>query len=280
MKNILILSNFESYSINATTYAMQFFSGQSCHFYFLNIVKVWEYTTDNLIVANENETIYDTILASSKTKLKNKISLLEETYAHEDYTFTDLLDYDVFTDAIKQAVKNYHIDCILMGSNGQSNFIEKIFGSHSTRVVRKVDCPVFIIPEDYVFTPIHNALLVLDKENAYSSYIFDKAFNIIERKKTRVSVLRLSTSEPLFKKEELFQIKKDFDQNDVPYFYCSQEIENKGKQLQVVDEVLKADINIVSTRPVSFTSRILSNDGVDELILKIKKPTIFLKDYN
>lgn len=72
MKNILILSNFESYSINATTYAMDFFSGQSCHFYFLNVVKVWEYTTDDLMTANEGETVYDTILSSSKSKLKKK----------------------------------------------------------------------------------------------------------------------------------------------------------------------------------------------------------------
>lgn len=278
MKNILILSNFESYSINATTYAMHFFSGQSCHFYFLNIVKVWEYTTDNLITAGEDETIYDTILSSSKTKLATKIKLLKETYSHEDYIFTELLDYDVFTDAVKQAVKNYHIDCILMGSNGQSNFTEKIFGSHSTRVVRKVDCPVFIIPENYSYTPIHNVLLVLDKKNTYSTYVFNKAYKIINLKTTRASVLRLSSSEPLFRKEEIRQIEKDFDQKNVPYFHLSKHTENKGEQLQIVDEVLKADINIISTRPTSFTSRVLKNSGIDELILKIEKPTLFLKD--
>ncbi len=278
MKNILILSNFEPHSINATTYAMHFFSGQSCHFYFLNIVKVWEYTTDNLITASEDETLYDTILSSSKTKLDTKIAFLKETYTHEDYTFTDLLDYDVFTDAIKQAVKNHDIDCIIMGSNGQSNFIEKIFGSHSTRVIRKVNCPVFIIPENYVYEPIHNVLLILDKDTTYTTHVFDKAFKIIDRKTTRVSVLRLSSSEPLYQKEEMHQIEKDFDQNNIPYFHLSQHTENKGKQLQVVDEVLKTDINIVRTSPTSFTSRILKNTGIDDLILKIEKPTIFLKN--
>ena len=278
MKNILILSNFESYSINATTYAMQFFSGQSCHFYFLNIVKVWEYTTDNLMAANDDETIYDTILSSSKNKLKKKMAYLKETYAGEDFTFTDLVDYDVFTDAIKQAVKAYDIDCILMGSDGKSNFTERLFGSHSTRVVRKVDCPVFIIPDNYSYASIHHVLLVLDQKNVYSSYIFDKAFKIIDRKSIKVSVLRLSESEPLYKKEEVGQIAKDFDQSNVPYFHLSPRTDDKGKQLQIVDEVLHADINVISTRPTSFSSRILKNSGVDELILKIEKPTFFLKD--
>lgn len=278
MKNILILSNFESYSINATTYAMDFFSGQSCHFYFLNVVKVWEYTTDNLMTASEGETVYDTILSSSKGKLKKKITHLEERYKKEDYTFTALVDYDVFTDAIKQAVKSYAIDCILMGSNGQSNFIERLFGSHSTRVVRKVDCPVFIIPDNYIYVPIHNVLLVLDEKNVYSTYIFDKAFKILDRSASKVSVLRLSETEPLFKNEEISQIGKDFDQRTVPYFHLSELTGTKGNQLQIVDEVLHADANVISTRPVSFTSRLIKNTGVDELILNIEKPTIFLKD--
>jgi len=257
---------------------MNFFSGQSCHFYFLNIVKVWEYTTDNLMTASKDETIYDTILSSSKSKLKKKIAYLENTYPEEDYTFTALVDYDVFTDAIKQAVKAYDIDCVLMGSNGQSDFIERLFGSHSTRVVRKVDCPVFIIPDNYKYTPIHHVLLVLDQKNVYSSYIFDKAFKIIDRKPIKVAVLRLSESEPLFKKEEVEQITKDFDQKNVPYFHLSHLTDDKGKQLQVVDEVLHADANVISTRPISFTSRIIKNTGVDELILNIEKPTLFLKD--
>lgn len=278
MKNILILSNFEPYSVNATAYAMDFFSGQSCHFYFLNVIKVWEYTTDDLMTASEGETVYDTILSSSKAKLKKKVTHLEETYKHEDYTFTALVDYDVFTDAIKQAVRSYEIDCILMGSNGQSNFIERLFGSHSTRVVRKVDCPVFIIPDTYTYSPIHNVLLVLDEKNVYSTYIFDKAFKILDRTKSKVAVLRLSESEPMFKKEEMSQIEKDFDQRTVPYFHLSNLSGTKGDQLQIVDEVLHADANVISTRPISFTSRLKKNTGVDELILHIEKPTLFLKD--
>lgn len=278
MKNILILSNFESYSVNATTYAMEFFSGQSCHFYFLNVVKVWEYTTDNLMAASAGETVYDTLLSSSKSKLKKKLTHLEQTYAKENYTFTAIVDYDVFTDAIKQAVKSYAIDCILMGSNGQSNFIERLFGSHSTRVVSKVDCPVFIIPDNYTYSMIHNVLLVLDEKNVYSTYIFDKAFNILDKKAVKVAVLRLSETEPLYKQEEITQIEKDFDQRSVPYFHLSQLTDTKGNQLQIVDEVVHADANVISTRPISFTSRLIKNTGVEELILNIQKPTFFLKD--
>lgn len=165
-----------------------------------------------------------------------------------------------------------------MGSNGQSNFTERLFGSHSTRVVRKVDCPVFIIPDNYTYSPIHNVLLVLDEKNVYSTYIFDKAFKILDRTKVKVSVLRLSESEPMFKSEEISQIEEDFDQRSVPYFHLSELTGTKGNQLQIVDEVLHADANVISTRPISFTSRLIKNTGVDELILNIEKPTFFLKD--
>jgi len=56
----------------------------------------------------------------------------------------------------------------------------------------------------------------------YSTYIFDKAFKILDRSLVTVSVLRLSASVPLFKDEEISQIGKDFDQRIVLYFHLSE----------------------------------------------------------
>ncbi|MBE15880.1 MAG: universal stress protein [Dokdonia sp.] len=277
MKNILILSNFESYSKNAIDYTLQLCRGQACHFNFLNIVKVWSYTSDDLMAAKPQQAIYDSILSDSKTQLQHLVSDLRSRYKEENYLFSALTDYDVFTDAIQQAVENYHIDYIVMGADGTSNLIERIFGSHSTRVLRNVACPVLIVPKGYRYEKTSKVLLVLDQSNVYNSGMAQKLVDLFPNDKLEVSVLRLSQNDPIHQQEELAAIARDFDQKDIPYFKMPEAEVQKGSLLKTVDAVTHAQFNVVLTQPQSLLHRLVASSGVSDIILNIERPTLFLK---
>lgn len=57
---------------------------------------------------------------------------------------------------ICQLSSNY--DLMVMGKTGSSNILDKFFGSVSTTVAEKSKCPVLLIPEDMVFTPIRKLI--------------------------------------------------------------------------------------------------------------------------
>lgn len=277
MKNFLILSNFEPYSKNAIDYILELCRGQACHFNFLNIVKVWSYTSDDLMAAAPQQTIHDSILSDSKTRLQQLASDLRSKHKNENFLFSVLTDYDVFTDAIQQAVDNYHIDYIVMGADGRSNLIERIFGSHSTRVLRNVDAPVLIVPKGYRYEKTSKVLLVLDQSKVYTTSMAHKLVDLFPNNKLKVSVLRLSQDNPTHQQEELEAIARDFDQEDIPYFKMPSIDGQKGSVLKAVDTVTHAQFNVVLTQPESLLQRLVASSGVSDMILNIERPTLFLK---
>lgn len=263
--------------MNATSYAMQLFRSRNAHFYFLNIVKVWNYTTDDLMTASGSEVLYNTILNTSKQRLEQKVDQLKKRYSEQDFEYTALIDYDVFTDAINQAIATYDIDCIIMGSDGASNVVERIFGSHSTRVLRQVSCPILVVPDAYRYKPAERLLIVFGEGKQYDRSIFMILDQLFHADSMQVSILRLSEKEPIHVKEELEQVATDFKQEKVPYFKLTKATESRGRQLHIVDQVIKADINIVSITSASFLSRIVKQSPIASMIGTVEKPTLFLE---
>ncbi|MCW9037310.1 universal stress protein [Altibacter sp.] len=162
MKYILLPTDFSVNAMNAITYAMHFFKGQAIHFYVLNVQKTSDYTLSELMTNSPSGSIYEGVLEDNEAKLQELTESLREEYSEETYTFEPLLDYDVFTDAVNQAVVTHNIDLIIMGTNGATNAREVVFGSNTLQVIRKVDCTVLTVPEDYRFVPISSVLLSLN----------------------------------------------------------------------------------------------------------------------
>jgi len=72
MKNILLPTDFSENSLNAIDYAMHFFENWECDFYILNVQKVSEYISADLVAGSQTDTIYDSI-ASDNKKLINQL---------------------------------------------------------------------------------------------------------------------------------------------------------------------------------------------------------------
>lgn len=158
MKNILLPTDFSDNSRNAIIYALDLFRGQEVTFHFLNVQKPAEYTTDDLILASSEATIFEAVIHDNKTRLKSFVTEFKEAYSEEKYTFEDSVDFDALTDAIKQIIAGKDIDLIIMGTNGATGASEVLFGSNTLKVIRKVDYPVLAIPEGYKFTKMDNVL--------------------------------------------------------------------------------------------------------------------------
>ena len=110
MKKILLPTDFSETARNALEYALKFFKGESCTFYFLNIYTAGKYTTGDLWQASGEESVYDSLLLNKKIKLDVLIDQLEQEYQDKKYSFKGIADYDEFTDAINQVVELNKID--------------------------------------------------------------------------------------------------------------------------------------------------------------------------
>ncbi|HBY66520.1 MAG TPA: universal stress protein, partial [Flavobacteriaceae bacterium] len=93
MNTILLPTDFSENSKNAIIYALDFFRGQPCTFYFLNVQKVSQYVTADVRSASLKNSLYDAVIADNKKELSSFISAIKKEYENEEYIFHEKLDY-------------------------------------------------------------------------------------------------------------------------------------------------------------------------------------------
>ena len=164
MNKILLPTDCSENSANAIRYALELYSGTQSTFYVLNVQKASSYATDDLLIASPGTSVYEAIVADNKERLEKFMDPLRKQYAQEDFDFQLKVDFDTLTDAIAQAVKQYEVDLVVMGSNGATGAAEVLFGSNTLKTIRAVNHPLLIIPEGYKFEGINDILFTLHQD--------------------------------------------------------------------------------------------------------------------
>jgi len=159
MRRILLPTDFSENSLNAIDYAVELYKNIECHFFLLNVQKSSEYIMDDLLGAHPDISVYDAIANDNKEQLAEVLSTYVTKSKNKGHHWHMLFDFDVFIDAIKQAVISEKIDLIIMGTNGASGAKETLFGSNTLNVVRNVNCPTLMIPEGFMFKTLSSVLL-------------------------------------------------------------------------------------------------------------------------
>ncbi|WP_055442396.1 universal stress protein [Lacinutrix himadriensis] len=271
MKNILLLSDFSINSENAIHYAMHFFKNEKCTFHVMHIHKIGSFTSDDLM-NSPKESIYESITKEPKEKLQALVENLKSEFNNPNYSFETIIDFDVFIDAINQAIRNQKIDFVVMGTNGASGVKEVLFGSNTINVVRKVQCKTLIIPEGYTYTPIKKLLLPLDPQDTIGGKQFTDLLGFIETYQLHLDVLRVNPN------TENTEIEQE-DLSNLALFDCS---------YQVVNEVPMdfALSSYMQTNTIDFLALFVKNEGFFEHLFskantkinlsKISKPILVL----
>jgi len=271
MKKILLLTDFSKNATNAILYAMQFFSGNPCTFYLMYVHKVESYISDDLLV-NSKDSVYEAIAEKPKAKLKTLKARLIKDYAHEHYEFKTVIDYDVFTDAIKQAVRKFSLDYIVMGSNGASNVKEVLMGSNTINVIEKVSCKTLVVPSAYRFQLPHEFLVVLNATTVLDQYLMDTIITFITRFKLKLHVLRLVKNI-----EDTTVVVNDLD--NLAYLgarYQRVETDDVDKAVATYLETHPIDITTYVAQDKSFVERLFSASSNKEIKSRMNLPLLVL----
>ncbi|MCF4100230.1 universal stress protein [Gillisia sp. M10.2A] len=278
MKNILLPTDFSETSNNAIEYALKFFKDETCTFHLLSIYKVWEYTTDNLMQASPDNSLYESLLSESKKKLAVLAEELEKRSITRKFKFNTITDYDVFTDAINQVIELKNIDLIVMGSDGATGAVEILFGSHVLRVSRKVDCPLLIIPKDYVFRQPKNILLTIDYDTYFDPAAVKPLMDLIFNKKLHLHALRMMPEniEPAEKSIEKMKVQKHFKEAECSY-YTLQGVSTEDA-VYIITQVLKMDMNLMLARKKLFIERFLYGSHISKIIYRTRIPLLMINE--
>ena len=278
MKKILLPTDFSETAMNALEFALNFFEGESCTFYFLSIYTAGKYTTGDLWQASGEESVNDSLLLNKKIKLGVLIDQLEQKFQNKKYSFKGITDYDDFTDAINQVVESNKINFIVMGTDGTKGLQEVVFGTHTQKVIRKVDCPILVVPKGIVFKGFNKILLTLDYDYKFNPSAIKPLIRLIAKHKVSLDVLRMNkenaNSDDLVKEGK--KIERSFKGTN-PEVHIISEVHTVDAINSLV-QVMGVDMNVISAKKELFLDRVLFGSSVFNIINSSRIPILVLHE--
>jgi nucleotide-binding universal stress UspA family protein len=150
MKTILFPTDFSNNAIHASEYAGMVAKRMNANVVLLNVYAVptiseyqLPYEIENFI--NQNKSEAQTNLAEfAKVFLKNTGLQPERVSTRVEYGYV--------SDKIVNTAKAMEADLIVMGTKGSSDFLDKWLGTNAQKVMKKSNCPVWIIPQKALIT--------------------------------------------------------------------------------------------------------------------------------
>lgn len=166
-KKIIVPVDFSAASKNAYNYALQLAEKQNANIEVIYVIN--ELPSSKDILPSE-------FFEQTQTTLNDFISQdsvsgsLEGGVAVSSKVNVQLLKGDPVKEII-QFSKKMDNPVIVMGSTGSHNAVEKVFGSVSSKVAQRANCPVLLIPKSYQYVDYANILYATNFESIYSKLI-------------------------------------------------------------------------------------------------------------
>lgn len=184
----------------------------------------------------------------------------------------------IASDEIKSLTQEEPIDMVVMGMKGAGG-IEKIIGSTTTNVIRKIKKSVLIIPHDAVYRSISSITYSTDFSYKTNFHLFDPFFNIVSHFKATVSILHIQLShagdhpDVLMGKKEVEELFRNFTTT-----YITLENNSVTHGIQQYLQNNKTDILVMVAHAHSFLERIFTKNHTTAMAYETHIPMLVLQD--
>ena len=147
-KHILIPTDFSKNAWNALNYAIALYKEDECTFYLLNAYQLYHFTTDSIIVPEPGEKSYEEAKANSEKGLEKLLDGLQSSMDNPNHKFEMVSVYNNVLKAVKETIKSKEINLIIMGTKGEGNPMNALYGSNAVTIIENIrKCPIMVIPE-------------------------------------------------------------------------------------------------------------------------------------
>lgn len=203
-KNILIPTDFSNNAWNALNYAVHLFKNEEINFLLLNAFQVYDYPTDKLLPPK------GTGFASAKEKSIQGLEKIRDVMNirtdNPNHQFEILSEYNTLVGAIRKTIKEFPIDLIIMGTKGENNYANTVYGSSAVEVIENIsNCPVMAVPEKAsVFLKGHKKEIVFSTnfKRAYTRNELDYLIEMARLFKAEIRVLHILEGDKLTEEQE------------------------------------------------------------------------------
>lgn len=270
MKNILLPTDFSDISLNAINYTIELFKDEKCKFFVLHTYTPIIYDPEILILEK-----VDFVLEFVEKKLENLITDLKKI-AGIDHSFEQIASFSVLTTTINEIIEEKEIYMVVMGTKGATGAREILWGSNTVHVLKKIRCPLLMIPENSSYKKPNRILFPTDFNFNYPLTVLNVVKDLCKKNDSKLHILHMSkiqktnydiTNNKKLLVNELKSIRYSFH-TTFGQFLADAILEFENE--------LNIDLLVMVNNKRSFFKNILFSSAVKRIGFRNKKPFLVL----
>jgi len=278
-KKILIPTDFSHNAWNALIYATDLFKDDECTFYILNAFQLYHFTTDSIIEPEPGQPAYEQAREESEKGLEQLIDGITVRSDNPMHKFEMVSTYNSVLEAVRNTVKNKQIDLLVMGTRGENNTENFLYGSNSINVMEKLmDCPIIVVPQTVKLKEQSRKEIVFatNFKSTIEPHELEELLEVSSKLKAAVRILHIQKKEHLTKdqesnKKELQEYLKDV----VHTFHTLTDIQVVAGIHSFI-ESRNSDMLALINKKQSFLNSIFSSTLVHEIGFKPQVPLLVM----
>ena len=190
-RNILLPTDFSENAFNAINYALDMYKEEVCQFYILHAYSVLSYGFKDMLLLQSD----DVVLKKQREQIDTRLAELEQRIykvrgGNSQHIFKCIAVSDDPLDAIKKAIEDYDIEMVIMGTKGETNSSNIVYGSLAIQVMEKSrNCPVFVIAEDAEYKDLNEIVFPTSYKTHYKKRELRYLSDIAEKSGSCIRVL-------------------------------------------------------------------------------------------
>ena len=271
MKTILVPTDFSATAGNALYFAIQLANKINARITLISAFEMPVVVTEIPFEILEEE-----------QKVRRKEVETQLSAECERHSGVIKMNYEAFSGSAVDTILNYlkknDVDYVIMGTNGAGKHTAGFFGSTTSQLIEKSNCPVIAIPEGaFCNNEIHKITYATDYRLSDVASI-NKLTEIAEAFHAHINILHIS--EAIVSSEEETKLMNSFKErliNRTDYVNMSFQITSSPdvaeKLVQYVSEGL-TDMLVISTHYKNFMERLFTKSFAKKMALKTSIPFV------
>ena len=202
-KRILIPTDFSKNALNAARYALDLYTKLNCEFYFLNVFRLTNYTTNTLILPEPGSAEYEAAKGASEEAFIKLLDMLELHHDNPKHSYHTISSFNFLSEAMKQTIDNKDIDLVVMGTQGATGAKGIIFGSNTVNAMEKIrECPVLAVPDELRFSIPKEIVFPTNYKSSFSRKELNYLIEIAKMHNTSIRVVYFTKKTTLTEDQE------------------------------------------------------------------------------
>lgn len=277
-RKILIPTDFSKNAWFALKYATRLYADEACDFYLLNVFSASQNLVGSLFTMVKGSEPYETAKATSEKKLNEVIDLVcASDTENSNHSFHPIAMFNDTIEAVKEVVDKKDIEIVVMGTKGETNSPDAVYGSTAIYTMEKVrNCPVLAVPENAPSELPKEIVFPTDYQTSFKRKELVYLTDIAKKCDANIAVLHVSNHTLNKEQQEQQQLLKEIFQENA---YSLHQLHSSAvnDSIGIFIESRNSDMIAFINTKHSFFGSVFTNPLVKEVTF-LNVPVLALHD--